>query len=121
MIDLKRDYWIRSAEQGDLAALTGLIQRKSFVHRHLGWHPPLTWLGKNPFFVLEGSRGIQAALAFPPDEDGITWLRLFAVAPGLSVPSVWKELWPAAIDWYRENTSAEFINTLVIQEEMSSI
>ncbi|MCJ7715716.1 MAG: GNAT family N-acetyltransferase [Anaerolineales bacterium] len=121
MIDLKQDFRIRRAEQGDLAALTLLMQRKSFVHRHLGWHPPLAWLGKNPFFVLEGYQGIQAALAFPPDEDGITWLRLFAVAPGLSVPSVWKELWPAAIDWYRDNTSAEFINTLVIQEEMSSI
>ncbi len=85
MILNNQDLLIREAGQEDREQLSNLIHRKSFIHRHLGWHPPMYWLGQQPFLVLEQSNKILAALVCPPDENRNTWLRLFAVAPGFPI------------------------------------
>ncbi len=112
------DLTVRPADTGDLAALTKLIQRKSFVHHHLGWGSPLDWLGFQPFLVLEEKSNILAALACPPDEDGITWLRLFATAPGFSTFRAWNELWPHAKRTLKSFKNVKTVNSLVIRPEM---
>lgn len=113
---------IRQAEISDEHDLRWLMKRKSFIHRHLGWHPPLAWLGKQPFFLLEEKRqGLLAALAFPRDEDGIVWLRFFAVAPGFSVSSAWNKLWKAGLEWHLEYSPQSPITSLGIQPEMEKL
>ena len=103
MVQFGNEYTVRQAEIADEHDLRWLIQRKSFVHRHLGWRSPLAWLGKQPFYLLEETtQGLQATLAFPRDEDGIVWLRLFAVAPGCSLSLAWSKLWGAGLDWHQE-------------------
>lgn len=122
MVQFGNEYTIRQAEIADEHDLRFLIQRKSFVHRHLGWRSPLAWLGKQPFYLLEEtSQGLQAALAFPRDEDGIVWLRLFAVAPGCSLSLAWSKLWGAGLDWHQEYSPESPITSLAIQPEMEKI
>ena len=73
---------LKQADQQDKDQLVRLLQKETFVHRHLGWQPALAWLGKQPYLVLKRNDNIISVLACPPDEDGITWLRLIAVEPG---------------------------------------
>jgi ribosomal-protein-alanine N-acetyltransferase len=115
------DLTIRPAGGGDREALTKLLQRKSFVHRHLGWGTALDWIGSQPFLVLEKDSEILAALACPPDEDGITWLQLFTAAPGISIYRAWNRLWPQAKKVLGNTGSVRTVNSLVIQPEMDRL
>ena len=122
MVQLKKEYKIRQAEISDKHDLKLLLQRKTFVHRHLGWRPPLDWLGTQPFYLLEEkSQGVVAAMAFPRDEDGIVWMRLFAVAPWCSISLAWKKLWQAGLAWHQEYSSESPINCLSFYSEMENI
>ncbi len=122
MIPLGNKYTIRQAEISDKHDLRGLLQRKSFIHRHLDWHSPLAWLGQQPFYLLEGEvQGLLAALAFPRDEDGIVWLRLFAVAPGIPISMAWKDLWEVGLEWCQEYSPDSPITSLATHPEMEKI
>jgi len=121
MLNAWQDLIIRKADPTDHPALIQLLQRKSFIHRHLGWESPLDWLENDPFYVLEAKQGIVAALACPPDEDQITWLRLFAVRPGFPVEEAWNRLWPAAISWMEDHYPDVLINSLVMNSKMDKI
>lgn len=121
MLNVWQDLEIRKADPDDQPALIQLLQRKSFIHRHLGWESPLAWLENDPFYILEAEQGIVAALACPPDEDLITWLRLFAVCPGYPVADAWNKLWPVAISWMQNNHPEVLINSLVMNSKMEKI
>jgi ribosomal-protein-alanine N-acetyltransferase len=62
-----------------------------------------------------------AALSVPPDKEGPTWLRLFAVAPQVSIDSSWEELWPAAQDWLLNHSNEELVSCLLIQPEIKKL
>ncbi|MCJ7716864.1 MAG: GNAT family N-acetyltransferase [Anaerolineales bacterium] len=113
-----RDLIVRKADKNDRDQLVRLLQKRSFIHRHLGWFSPLEWLGDQPYLVLEKQSSISAAIACPPDDDGLTWLHLFAVTPGLSIHQAWRSLWPPALEWLEENTSVQQVNSLVVQNKM---
>ena len=121
MLNVWQDLVIRKAVPTDRSALIQLLQKKSFIHRHLGWESPLDWLENDPFYLLEAEQGIVAALACPPDEDQITWLRLFAVRPGFPVEDAWKALWPVVISWMKEKYPGVLINSLVMNNKMEKI
>ena len=122
MVQSEKKYTIRQAGLADEHDLRWLIQRRSFVHRHLDWGSPLAWLGKQPFYLLEEEiQGLVAALAFPRDEDGIVWLRLFAVAPGFSVALAWRKLWEAGLEWHQEYSSDSLVTSLATYPEMEKI
>ena len=117
----RHPYLIRKATLQDKDELTKLLQKKAFVHRHLGWQPPLAWLPKEPYLVLGGEKSIFSVLACPPDEDGICWLRLFAVAPEYSIVQAWNSLWYPAIEWLQDNTIVRSINCLVVQKKFEDL
>ena len=121
MLNVWHDLAIRKADPSDRPALIQLLQRKSFIHRHLGWESPLDWLENDPFYLLQAEQGIVAALACPPDEDQITWLRLFAVRPGFPIEEAWNTLWPVVISWMEENYPYVLINSLVMNNKMEKI
>lgn len=121
MLNVWQDLIIRKANSTDQPALIQLLRRKSFIHRHLGWESPLAWLDHDPFYILEAEAGIVAALACPPDEDKITWLRLFAVRPGFPVEEAWQRLWPAVNSWMEEHYPGVLINSLVMNSKMERI
>jgi ribosomal protein S18 acetylase RimI-like enzyme len=121
MLNLWHDVSIRKAQPGDEGALIKLLQKRSFIHRHLGWDSPLSWLDSEPFFVLDWESSILAALACPPDEDGITWLRLFAVSPGYSISEAWRSLWPPAEGWLKLHAKGVLVNCLIMDEKMSDL
>ena len=121
MILNDQDLVIREADEKDREGLAKLLQKGSFTHRHLSWLPPLDWLGKQPYLVLEHNLRIIAALACPPDEDGGTWLRLFAVSPGLSIHRAWRELWPPALGWLQDKFAVKQVNALVVQDQMLNL
>jgi ribosomal-protein-alanine N-acetyltransferase len=78
-------------------------------------------LGNQPYLVLEHNYRIVAALACPPDEDGGTWLRLFAVSPGLSIHRAWRALWPPALGWLQDKFAVQQVNALVVQDQMLNL
>ncbi|MFN2112231.1 MAG: GNAT family N-acetyltransferase [Anaerolineales bacterium] len=113
---------LRQAAPTDAPQLQKLLRRKSFILRHLDWHSPLSWLGKQPFFLQEVDEGeILAALACPPDAAGLIWLRLFAAAPGFSPQQAWQALWPAARDWLKENLPTAQVNSLAVSPQVEEL
>jgi ribosomal protein S18 acetylase RimI-like enzyme len=66
------------------------------VHRHLDWRGPLEWLGADEYWVLEQNGLVTAALACPPDPEGVAWLRLFAHSSDVPTTEAWKVLWENA-------------------------
>lgn len=117
-----RDPILRQADQADDFQLRRLLQRKSFVHRHLDWHPPLYWLGKQPFYLQELEEGgLLSALACPPDSSGLIWIRLFATAPGYPPQRAWKGLWPEVRTWLRKHQPGAEIHSLAVNQELVAI
>jgi ribosomal protein S18 acetylase RimI-like enzyme len=112
---------IRKATLEDKDRLTKLLQKESFIHRHLGWQPPLAWLPREPYLVQERKKSILSVLACPPDEDGTCWLRLFAVASGHSIYSAWNSLWFPAVEWLQHNTTVQSVNCLVVQKKFEDL
>jgi ribosomal protein S18 acetylase RimI-like enzyme len=86
----------RRAVSADQQQIANLILFQQQIHRHLDWRAPLEWLGHQPYFVLENSGRIVAALACPPDPPSIFWIRLFVFDSSLSGTSAWSLLWDAA-------------------------
>jgi ribosomal protein S18 acetylase RimI-like enzyme len=122
MTYLGEDTQIRQATILDEQMLSKLLQRKAFIHRHLDWHSPLSWLGKQPFYVQEEEgQGILAALACPADETGLMWLRLFAAAPGYSPRRAWQGLWPAARDWLEKHQPGAEVNSLAVSPQVEEL
>jgi ribosomal protein S18 acetylase RimI-like enzyme len=88
---------VRSAQQSDHQHLAGLINFEAHVHRHMDWHAPLEWLGRDPFLVIDIDGKVIAALACPPDLPQVAWIRLFAVSREMSPRNAWQQLWSASL------------------------
>jgi ribosomal-protein-alanine N-acetyltransferase len=92
MIDLHLQ--VRTADRQDHQALSSLMFFETHAHRHLDWRMPLDWLGSPYFWVIEENQRILAALACPPDPQGVFWIRLFihsgSVASGWAWPALWE-------------------------------
>lgn len=97
---MQPDLVVRQAVPADLPALTALLETAPYLHRHLDWRPPLGWLGREPFFLVEQNKDILAALACPPDPPNIAWIRLFAVHSSLPFQTAWNMLYPRVQAFY---------------------
>lgn len=106
---------VRAAAGGDRRAVQRLVRSDPHAHRHLGWIPPLEWLGKETFLILTRGQQVGAALACPPDEDQRVWLRLFAAAEDGERPRAWEKLWPRALDLLQGDGKIQGVNVLVLQ------
>lgn len=63
----------------DRTGIIELFQAPRYVHRHPGWRSVEDWLTHQPFWVLQDpAHEIIAALACPPEPEGVAWVRLFA-------------------------------------------
>ena len=87
---------VRTANLEDHQKLSNLIFFETRLHRHLDWRSPLEWLGAPFYWALEDDRQITAALACPPEMDGIAWVRLFVHAGNWPAQNAWDLLWQAA-------------------------
>ena len=96
-----------------------LVRGDPDAHRHLGWIPPLEWLGREPFLALSEGRRLRAVLACPPDEEGRIWLRLFAVDQDVDTWEAWEQLWGAAVkelrDMIHDDEDIQAVNVLVLR------
>ncbi len=88
----------RPAVESDRAGLANLLHFETYVHRHFDWRRPIDWLGKKPYLVLEKGDRLAAALACPPDPEGVAWLRLFATTARVEPGDAWDELWPQTLE-----------------------
>jgi ribosomal protein S18 acetylase RimI-like enzyme len=87
------DYFVRTANINDYSILNTFLNQNVLVHRHLDWKPPLRWLDKQPFLILERDNSPIAILACPPEPDQVAWIRIFAVASNVSYRTAWRLLW----------------------------
>ena len=106
---------IRNATHHDKQALANLIHFEVFVHRHLDWHPPLDWIGHEPFLVAEQDGSIVAALACSPDIPSAAWVRLFAATASMDIKEVWQILWENTLTILRKNGS-QWVAAMPIHE-----
>jgi ribosomal-protein-alanine N-acetyltransferase len=94
--------YTRPALPADRQRLERLLNSAPVTHNHLDWQPAQDWLGQRPFrFAFIGNQ-VVGALAAPPDLPGVAWVRLLAVASGLSVDAVLDVLWADAADAIQE-------------------
>lgn len=91
-------YHIRSVTTSDRSRLANLIHFGPYIHQHLDWKPPLEWIGRKPYLLIEKDGGVLATLACPPDLPDITWIRLFAVSNNIQIENAWNLLWNATRD-----------------------
>jgi len=89
---------VRTANINDHQQLANLVFFETRLHRHLDWRSPLEWLGAPFYWALEDGGQITAALACPPEAEGIAWVRLFVYAGRWSAESSWNMLWSTAQD-----------------------
>lgn len=87
---------VRTADLSDHQQLSNLIFFETHLHRHLDWRSPLEWLGAPFYWALEEGRRITAALACPPEVDGVAWVRLFVYSGHWSPQNAWSMLWSTA-------------------------
>jgi ribosomal protein S18 acetylase RimI-like enzyme len=87
---------VRTANPSDRMQIANLMYFEPHVHRHLDWRAPLDWLGVPEYWVLEQSGTVTAALACPPDPEGVAWLRLFVHSPSVPLIDAWANLWETA-------------------------
>lgn len=88
--------FVRPADLSDQQQLSNLIFFENRLHRHLDWRSPLEWLGAPFYWALDDGGQIMAALACPPEREGIAWVRLFVFSGRWSAENAWAMLWPAA-------------------------
>jgi len=96
----------RLAGPADRSAIQALCRTEERVHMHLDWKPVEDWLGEQPFVLVERGNRVVAALACPPDLPEVAWVRLLALADGLSALEVWALLWPIAQEELRRRRVA---------------
>lgn len=87
---------VRTVDLSDHQQLSNLIFFETHLHRHLDWRSPLEWLGAPFYWALEEGRRITAALACPPEVDGVSWVRLFVYSGHWSPHNAWSMLWSTA-------------------------
>lgn len=87
---------VRTADLNDHQQLSNLIFFETHLHRHLDWRSPLEWLGAPFYWALEEGRHITAALACPPEVEGVAWVRLFVYSMRWSPENAWALLWTTA-------------------------
>jgi len=102
LINGSRHTLTRPAALQDREGLVTLIRKHQLLHRHLDWRQPLDWLGSDPFWLMENSQYIEAALAIPPDPPGVAWIRLFACLNSLSVQDTWDNLLDNCMSFFRK-------------------
>ena len=88
--------FVRPADPSDHQQLSNLIFFENRLHRHLDWRSPLEWLGAPFYWALDDGGQIMAALACPPEREGIAWVRLFVYSGRWSAENAWDPLWTAA-------------------------
>lgn len=88
----------RAATLADRSALQTLIRREQRVHVHLDWQPVEDWLGQTPFGLVERGQRLLGALACPPGPPDTAWIRLLAFDQRADLSSLWKLLWPPALE-----------------------
>jgi ribosomal protein S18 acetylase RimI-like enzyme len=94
MIELQLQ--VRTADRQDHQALSSLMFFETHAHRHLDWRMPLDWLGSPYFWVIEENQRLLAALACPPDPQGVFWIRLFVHSGSVPAGWAWPSLWETA-------------------------
>lgn len=87
---------VREAAPRDHQQLSNLIFFENRLHRHLDWRTPLEWLGAPFYWALEEDGQITAALACPPEQEGIAWVRLFVHTGRWRAQDAWNMIWPTA-------------------------
>jgi len=88
--------FVRPADLSDQQQLSNLIFFENRLHRHLDWRSPLEWLGAPFYWALDDRGQIMAALACPPEREGIAWVRLFVYSGRWSAENAWAMLWQTA-------------------------
>ncbi|MBN2547877.1 MAG: GNAT family N-acetyltransferase [Anaerolineales bacterium] len=95
---------VRTATPEDIQSLANLIHFDSFVHRHLDYRPPLSWVGERPFPLLCHDGEIVAALACPTDPPHVAWIHLFAASYQITPDRAWDRLWTAGLEQLAEDS-----------------
>jgi ribosomal-protein-alanine N-acetyltransferase len=110
---------IRNARQADRRQIDRLVRFGTHVHRHFDWSAPVELITKQPFVIAEWKYKLVAALACPPEPDGVAWIRLFTAEQQVSTADAWSKLWPMATT--QLNTTDLVVAAIAIQDWFQEI
>jgi ribosomal protein S18 acetylase RimI-like enzyme len=107
---------VRDLGPADRQKVANLLHFEAYVHRHLDWRTPLDWLGETPYLAAEQHQTLVAALACPPEQTEVAWLRVFAVAGHIARERAWKSLWAAAQAQLRADPQVRLVAAIPLQD-----
>ena len=76
---------IQQTSSQDHSSVSGLIASARWKHLHLDWIQPHQLAGQIPFLLAWDGGLPLCALGCPPDPPQVAWIRVFAVASGVSL------------------------------------
>jgi ribosomal-protein-alanine N-acetyltransferase len=106
----------RVAQKSDYSAIHSFTNSLNYMHRHLDWRDSMEWLGREPFWIMEEDKEIQAVLACPPEPVQVAWVRLFAVAMHTSPDRAWKRLFEHVLDTLQNLKQSPLITSLALRD-----
>jgi len=89
---------LRPAGRDDYSALSTLFNSPNYIHRHLDWRDALTWLGRQPFCMLEENGQATGALACIAEPQEVAWVRVFAASIRSSPDRTWSKLFEPVLE-----------------------
>jgi ribosomal protein S18 acetylase RimI-like enzyme len=104
---------LRPATEADYKELSTLLGVSTHTQRHLDWRAPYQWLGNQPFWVLEETSTLLAAMACPAEVSGVSWVRLFASAREDNVRNDWDILLEKNLEALRQSNVRELASMAV--------
>jgi len=93
---------IQQTSSQDHTRVSGLIASARWKHLHLDWIQPHQLAGQIPFLLAWDGGLPLCALGCPPDPPQVAWIRVFAVASGVSLGGSWEALWAPSMAMLRE-------------------
>ena len=91
------EWQVRHGVLEDRNRILPLIYFEPYVHQQPGWRPILDYVNSpSVFLLLQQKDHPQAVWLASIEDEGISWLRLFAVAQVLSPEKAWALLWEQA-------------------------
>jgi len=91
------DWCIRQATHDDVHIVTHFLNESHWIHQHLDWLNPESFIEKFPFLLMFSQQELIACISCPLSFHQISWIRIFAVNSQYDPREVWEKLWSQAL------------------------
>jgi ribosomal protein S18 acetylase RimI-like enzyme len=87
------DWCIRQANHADVRNVTRFLDEAHWIHQHLDWLNPESFIDKNPFLLMHNEDELIGCIACPLSLHHVSWIRIFGVDLHYDLQEIWRILW----------------------------